>query len=212
MTSRMHIACIYSGTVRFYSDETAAVTLSKDGEVLHRRASDEQVAQCIKLLDDVKWPPDDIDIDNVYVRFGDLPTNGISTNHATGEHELGTSVYEAAWDATHGTWHINLRSALCGAMIAGTLSEAPVYLVTGTEVGYGSDGEPVIANPEVICDLAATNESPLCCDFTEVRSKESEATQDSLSLVLEAQDVREASSALTVDEEVCSRAAAQNEL
>ena len=41
----------------------------------------------------------------------------------------------------------------CHAALTYLLSGAPCYLVTGTEVGRGSDGEPVLQDVRLLADL-----------------------------------------------------------
>ena len=87
---------------------------------------------------------------NVFIRFGDLPPEGKSRNHATGEYEAGVSVYRGKL-YPDGSWVVDIsinQGAWC------LFSSRPVYLVTGHEVGIGSDGEPVLADCKIIRRLA----------------------------------------------------------
>jgi hypothetical protein len=84
----------------------------------------------------------------VYVRYaqdieGDLE-RGFSRNHATGVAECGLSVN-------------SIRDTSAGA-IASSITEyvyfgGTAYLLTGRECGTGSDGEPVLAEVEILAEL-----------------------------------------------------------
>jgi hypothetical protein len=76
-----------------------------------------------------------------YIRFGNLPEDGRSTNKVTGEKEIGVSVYRAKFYEngykveipwySQGTYH--------------SISDRrPIYRVWGEVIGAGSDGEPCI--------------------------------------------------------------------
>ena len=97
-----------------------------------------------------------------FIRFGEIPTDGRSRIHRNGERvvgiECGVSVYDAVkvrgkWsavlpnpctectvDTMHGILLSNVRNA----------DNKNVYIVTGDIVGYGSDGEPLIRNIEIV--------------------------------------------------------------
>lgn len=153
----------YPGAIRFYNDNLAVVLLSRDGEVLHRRATDEQVQECIDFLPKVKYPS----VLDGYIRFGLPPKSGKSLNYATGEPEGGVSAYNASFDPITGTWLCD-GSALMGAVIVGNITKQDVYLILGDEVGVGSDGEPVLSNVQIVSKLIAVDDSPLCTEFEEV--------------------------------------------
>lgn len=85
----------------------------------------------------------------VYLRCGDLPENGRSRNYRTNELEAGVSVYEGI--LRDGKAMILLPSGTPGACVtASGAVERPVYMVGGEVVGRGSDGEPVLANVQVV--------------------------------------------------------------
>lgn len=89
--------------------------------------------------------------EDAYIRFNDLPESGRSRNWASGEVEKGVSVYDARFDVVTGRY--STYGALAGAEIAYALQDAPVYLVTGEEVGRGADGEPLLTNVKVLGTL-----------------------------------------------------------
>jgi len=96
---------------------------------------DELAARIAPKLRDVP------DIDIYYIRHGAPPAGGKSRNHATGDLESGVSYYaaEASYD--------NLPD------------DGPiVYLVTGKHVGYGSDGESLLADVRVISQIEWSKE------------------------------------------------------
>jgi len=75
-----------------------------------------------------------------YIRFGDLPPGGRSTNHLDGTLEVGVSVFEAEFAGA--------GCRLCvDSVLRRTYFEVrtrQAYRVWGPVVGTGSDGEPVI--------------------------------------------------------------------
>lgn len=75
----------------------------------------------------------------VFIRYGMFSTRERSFNHATGMQELGLSVYRGVLegDAVRLLYPDDPCSILNGQ---GRLC----FCVTGREVGYGSDGEPVL--------------------------------------------------------------------
>lgn len=93
---------------------------------------------------------------DIYIRFGDLPKSGKSKNFATGEDENGISVYEARYDIMLASYEIT-GSALIGAAVDKMLRGEKIYLVTGEEVGTGSDGEPVIQKTKILNELEFNN-------------------------------------------------------
>ena len=91
---------------------------------------------------------------DIYIRFGDLPECGQSTNWATKQAEAGISAYETTYDGITGCYRC--YGALQGAEIAYLIKEANVYLITGREVGRGSDGEPLLADVRIIAQAEVT--------------------------------------------------------
>lgn len=91
-------------------------------------------------------------VSDAFIRFGHLPKGGKSRNYATGEYEEGVSVYAAEWDMIGGAYKRS-GSGLDGAAIVYLIKGAPVYLVTGKQIGVGSDGEPVITNAAIAAEL-----------------------------------------------------------
>jgi hypothetical protein len=92
------------------------------------------------------------DTRDIYIRFGSLPRSGKSRNHLTGRLERGVSVYSAQRNLLAGTYELT-GSGLAGAAIMAAITGQAAYLVTGREIGAGSDGEPLIRDAEVICEL-----------------------------------------------------------
>ena len=89
----------------------------------------------------------------VFVRYGDLPANGISANHADGTSESGVSVYRGLHlEATGEAIALPATNAqTCGML---TIAARPMYIVSGREVGTGSDGEPVLADAKIVAEAA----------------------------------------------------------
>ena len=121
---------------------------SSDGYPFHAPTAEER-AQALAAVESSIMPPTDAE---PFIRFGELPEHGRSTNWAAGEEERGVSVYDAYWRYDVGAYGI-CGNGLAGGAIWYTLAGAPVYLVTGSEIGIGSDGEPVIENAEVLFEL-----------------------------------------------------------
>jgi len=77
-----------------------------------------------------------------YIRFGDMPQNGLSKNHRDNTFEAGVSVYNAEYATDH-TYRLLLSNdGMYGE--AAHIANRPAYRVWGEEVGIGSDGEPVL--------------------------------------------------------------------
>lgn len=95
--------------------------------------------------------------DNIYIRWGKLPKGGKSKNHTTGELEAGVSVYSARYNPITTGYDYD-DDALADAAIRYLMLGYPVYLVTGEQIGHGSDGEPVLANVTIIGQLRPTKD------------------------------------------------------
>jgi len=79
-----------------------------------------------------------------YIRFGDVPQSGFSRNYATGEPELGVSVFCAEF-AVDGSWRPILGSnQQLGSLLSLIADDRPIYRIYGDAVGTGGDGEPVV--------------------------------------------------------------------
>lgn len=72
-------------------------------------------------------------VEGVYFRSGDIPTNGLSYNYAEGSYECGVSVWETPWSQS----------------LAG-MTRSKWIAVRGKVCGCGSDGEPVVTVEESI--------------------------------------------------------------
>jgi hypothetical protein len=109
----------------------------------------EDVSMC-KTLDADALPA----TDDVYIRFGDIPDGERSHDHTNDRQEAGVSVYAATVEASAdhaGVYHPTgqkLQQVLL-------LAHRDTYLVTGEEVGRGEDGEPLLRDVEVVCELAS---------------------------------------------------------
>ena len=77
----------------------------------------------------------------IFVRFGDIPKR--SKNHRDKTDETGVSVYEAIVRA--GTVQLILPTLVTRGLVSlSGVNERPMFQVEGTEVGTGSDGEPLL--------------------------------------------------------------------
>jgi len=94
----------------------------------------------------------------LYIRWNDLPKDGRSRNHATGELEAGVSVYGAQYNPITDLIEYAEDGTGCHAALTYLLSGAPCYLVTGTELARGSDGEPILQDVQIIARLKPAEE------------------------------------------------------
>lgn len=91
----------------------------------------------------------------IFVRFGDLPSDGRSKNHLTDELEAGVSVYEAIErDGKISLLLPSMTGSACVSM-SGCFFGKPFYEVDGTVVGTGSDGEPVLSPCRIVRTILA---------------------------------------------------------
>mgnify|MGYP003480891992 CR=1 FL=1 len=94
-----------------------------------------------------------------YIRFGEIPKNEQSSTYYHNEfirYENGTSVYDAVY--LNKLWKVVLPIKITIDTIPTyeclrMYQKRKVYLVTGTEVGIGKDGEPLIHNIHILKDL-----------------------------------------------------------
>lgn len=84
----------------------------------------------------------------MFVRFGDAPATGRSTNAETDELEAGVSCYRAEWQSGDRDIICIYVADTASAATAGFLEqERPLYLVKGTRLdALGSDGEPLLTD------------------------------------------------------------------
>lgn len=96
----------------------------------------------------------------VYIRFGDIPEQEQSTIHYRNYycgHEKGVSVFDCV--IKNGQPHLVMPYPWSDAMVDDLTGFYPynrttnVYLVTGTEIGRGTDNEPLITNVKIIQDI-----------------------------------------------------------
>lgn len=97
-------------------------------------------------LDKAKWA----DAQQVYLRFGDLPASGRSRNSRDNRDESGVSVFRGLLLPTGEARPLFSRNDELGSFMAGGLLRRPLYVVSGQEIGVGSDGEPVLTNAKVV--------------------------------------------------------------
>lgn len=91
---------------------------------------------------------------DLYLRWGRLPKCGQSRNYATGELESGISAYTAEWNPATERVEFAEDGTLGGTAFGYVLSgRSDCYLLTGTEIGRGSDGEPLLVDARVIGKL-----------------------------------------------------------
>ncbi len=95
----------------------------------------------------------------LYIRFGDIPTNGKS-NVYNGEIEIGVEEGVSVYPAFESNGYISVglslpitRSTLHTQQALLEYESRPCYLVTGDYVGKGTDGEPLIKNVRIIKEI-----------------------------------------------------------
>jgi hypothetical protein len=89
-----------------------------------------------------------------YIRFGDLPKDGRSKNHVTGQLEHGVSVYCGRYNLDTGAIVFEERTSVHNPGTLVFVMERPAYLVTGKYIGVGSDGEPLLQQVRIISRLS----------------------------------------------------------
>lgn len=93
-----------------------------------------------------------------YLRFGDIPTSGLSNiwlNDQIIGQELGVPVYDAVL-MTDG-WRVILPKPITHKVI-NTLyiliaEKRSVYILSGEEIGIGTDGEPLLKDPHILLEI-----------------------------------------------------------
>ena len=98
---------------------------------------------------------------NLYIRFGEIPTNEKSGIYKNNEICCGYEKGVSVWDCCikNNKYHIVLPNPCNEDTIADietyTLyNDRNIYLVTGIEVGSGSDNEPLLKNVKIIKQLS----------------------------------------------------------
>lgn len=84
-----------------------------------------------------------------FVRFGTLPEDGRSINHADGTAEDGVSVYNGEILPSGEARPTIRTNQELGSLLMGLISRK-MYIVEGDEIGVGSDGEPVLKNCRIV--------------------------------------------------------------
>lgn len=94
----------------------------------------------------------DVDgVEELFIRYGAAPRDGVSVDHSTGRAEAGLSVYSTVEvDGGYALDDSAIRTPTALFLIA---AGAEAYLVAGVRVATGSDGEPVIAGYRLVCPL-----------------------------------------------------------
>lgn len=88
----------------------------------------------------------------MFIRFGEIPKDGKSTNFLTNEKEKGISAYFAV--VVNKQWMPVLPSLTGSACVTlSGLLKKRMFLVDGNIVGHGSDGEPLLDRVEIKREL-----------------------------------------------------------
>lgn len=90
--------------------------------------------------------------ETLYIRFGNLPEGGRSTNYVTGKKERGVSVYVAKVDLETGAIVFDENGTDIGTLMF-MIGDRTPYLVSGQEAGVGADGEPVLRKVQIVGTL-----------------------------------------------------------
>ena len=104
----------------------------------HRATRDRE--QYLQSKHDEKWK----NAKDVYVRFGDIPKSGFSTDWSSGRKEKGVSVFKGKILPDGSILPMPGTNQELGSLL--TMNDRPLYVVEGEEVGSGADGEPVLEN------------------------------------------------------------------
>lgn len=127
-----------------------------------------------------------------YIRFGDWPKNERSQvgeqlrlsrswlyqaiGEDQAEFEDGVSVYEATWDDAKRRWVIPTigTDSYIPSLCEFIEQRRPIFLLTGDDVGVGTDGEPLIRNIKLIKELKYSDiYNDHCYDEDAILSEES---------------------------------------
>ena len=135
-----------------YHDESHAtfdlsgnlIHASKSGSSTLREPTEKELEEARKVI--MNALNNNYRLEKFYVRFGDLPKDGKSTNHLTGKKEKGVSVIEAKQNLFTG----EIELVPYGSPTFMWVQNRPMYEVTGEYVGKGSDGEPLLKNAKIL--------------------------------------------------------------
>jgi len=105
------------------------------------------VLERLQAAHDKRWA----DSQDVYLRYGEIPANERSLNHASREYEDGVSVYNGKLNKQGEVMVTpNTPAQIWGEKAYSNLTDKPLYIVRGDHVGFGSDGEPVLRNVTIV--------------------------------------------------------------
>lgn len=96
--------------------------------------------------------------DSLYIRFGNLPKGGRSKNHNNGCMEAGVSCYHARRIPGERYKLRGDKMPIAAIHYAFGNYGNVALLLRGKEVGVGSDGEPLLQDPEIVAHLAYSRE------------------------------------------------------
>lgn len=99
--------------------------------------------------------------EEIYIRYGRIPEGEKSKNYATGEFEKGVSAYIGEYSPESNSFKIGSGSGLDGASQLFEYSGKQAYLITGSKIGVGSDGEPILKNAKQIGKLVRKKDGEL---------------------------------------------------
>lgn len=102
-----------------------------------------------------------------FLRLGKWPQDERSLNFVTGEREMGVSAFPLRWDTRTEKWDIDFAAvddpevlaeqfvAMIGfgRRVRGDRPLPPLFLVDGTVIGFGNDGEPLLRNVSLMEEL-----------------------------------------------------------
>lgn len=90
---------------------------------------------------------------NNYIRFGDIPQSGKSTNHLIGIRQSGVSVYKCRiYD--NNSVYIQMPSIFGTSLSSlSAILERPIFIISGNYIGTGSDGQPILQNCKIINEV-----------------------------------------------------------
>jgi hypothetical protein len=123
-------------------------TVSKDGynaPVIHcvHKPTKKKLEELQRKRDE-KWS----EAKDVFIRYGNLPPGGYSTDWSSGKKEKGVSVFRGKILPTGEVKPILSTDQQQGTFFMGGITNRPVFVLEGEVVGTGADGEPVMKNPK----------------------------------------------------------------
>ena len=121
-----------------------AANFKRDGAIDLIHPATQAALEERKAATTAKWA----DAKPCYVRFGKLPPHGRSRNHADGTLEEGVSVFHGERLPSGEARPLPKTNQELASLLSLSRTR-DLYIVTGEEIGVGSDGEPLLRNARI---------------------------------------------------------------